>query len=173
MTYSSDLNGFSLESYGVKERHKRNLRKLSDYLKSLPADYQRFSMASYYELDVDSVEYRSYNYVRKVECGSVACAVGHGPSAGVIISGMYKYMMSWTEYARQAFGAESNQVWQWLFSDKWAETDDTIIGTANRIDWTLEHDVIPADYDLQMKGLAPLCYEPWSSLSSVLVGDTL
>jgi hypothetical protein len=68
---------------------RKNLRKLAEYLLSLPEDYKHFNMGRFY-----CENYRKgYNswwnnqepdeIKPTMDCGTVACALGHGISAGI------------------------------------------------------------------------------------------
>ena len=47
--------------------------------------------------------------------------------------------------------------WDWCFSSRWADIDNTPTGAALRIEWLLNHG-LPKDWRKQMVGEAPLCY---------------
>lgn len=84
----------------TKQRH--NLAKLADYLDALPDDYGKFFMGEYYV--TDGYMGRSVTQVSKEslenECGSCACAIGHGPAAGI-----RRYSdTTWWSYAQRVFG---------------------------------------------------------------------
>jgi hypothetical protein len=80
-----------------------NLIKLADHLDSLPDEYDRFYMGTFYQ-DQDYNEHDPHELINKKEipCGSCACAVGHGPSAGIRI---YKDQ-SWDDYSLRVFGVD-------------------------------------------------------------------
>ncbi len=121
---------------------RANLKRLAEYLlsKKLRA---KFNMETYAD---------SMHEFYGTSCGTVGCAIGHGPYAGIA-----KYPKeSWIEYSDRAFGSVVHFS-DWLFSDKWAKTDNTPRGAALRIKYTLKHGV-PRDYFEQMEGDAPLCY---------------
>jgi hypothetical protein len=81
-----------------------NLLKLAEYLEALPADYRHFDM----ELFIKSgTEFRP-TYPAKAEetikhCGTAACAIGHGPSAGILPPSI-PAMNNWGVYCEEAFG---------------------------------------------------------------------
>lgn len=60
---------------------RSNLEKLAAYLETLPVDYQHFSMRSYLTKDGSYVSYPEEANTA-IDCGTIACAVGHGPAAG-------------------------------------------------------------------------------------------
>jgi hypothetical protein len=101
------------------EEQQKNLRTLAEYLLSgdLEAD---FDMRTYG--DIESI-HRSEN------CGSVGCAVGHGPYAGI----PKRKEEGWFWYAERVFGVYDSLLFQYLFSSEWKGYDNTPQGAANRI----------------------------------------
>ncbi len=132
----------------LTDQQRANLAKLSAYLKGLPADYSHFDMGVYNSTD------RKRATPRK--CGTAACAAGHGPSAGIEPLPGEK----WDMYVDRAFVPfdEGSEGFYWMFSGAWEATDPTHYGAAARIDWFLEKGV-PADFEAQRFGTAPLCYK--------------
>lgn len=113
------------------KKHRDNLTKLATYLESLPDDYDHFGMDEYNADEFGKV-IRIEN--RRYDCGTVACAVGHGPAAGIRLH----KDNNWRVYAKRAFGVsasvwEDDPVWDYLFSHEWARYDDTHQGAAARI----------------------------------------
>lgn len=127
--------------------NRENLKKLADYLLSgnLKAD---FDMSDY------SSERHHYRGGSPTDCGTVGCAVGHGPHSGI-----KKYKSeSWAEYAERGFGLSLiDDEWHWCFADEWVFTDNTPEGAGKRINWLLEKG-LPRDWKEQMNGKAKLCY---------------
>ena len=121
----------------LTDTQRSNLTRLADYLAKGKTKHQ-FDMRDYYE---------------ESPCGTVACAAGHGPAAGVR---MMK-AEDWVEYVDRVFG-ESVAQWYWCFCDCWGSTDNTPQGAAARIRYMLENGV-PENYDEQMCGDEPLSYE--------------
>ena len=132
--------------------NRANLEKLAAYLESIPTDYEHFSMRSYLEIDgahiymIDSSE----ELLRR--CGTVACAVGHGPAAG-IASLPYE---NWDCYSDRVFGL-SHDEWSWCFSSQWSGIDDTPQGAAKRIRYMLEYGVPASAFD-QKRGFSPYMF---------------
>ena len=70
-------------------------------------------------------------------CGTVACAAGHGPMAGIEA----KPHESWTAYTDRVFGTKINghfsekdmYSWHWMFGAVWTKIDNTPKGAAARI----------------------------------------
>jgi len=123
-----------------------NLATLAVYLEKLPIDYQHFRMSTYYSGSNDE------EYVvceEPMTCGSVACAVGHGPAAGICAP--YPDI-GWNDYAGLFTGniyasTESNACYNWCFSGRWAMIDDTHRGAAARIRYLLDKGV-PEGFDV-------------------------
>ena len=132
--------------------NRENLTKLADYLAALPADYDHFDMFDYYR------NIRIFGYILPIEsalpdkCGAVACAVGHGPAAGIPpVAGE-----DWTTYGHRVFDMGGEE-WYWCFSDKWTGIDNTPHGAAKRIRHLLEHG-LPEDATDQQYGFAPYLF---------------
>ena len=95
-----------------------NLNKLADYLDSLPDDYAHFRMKSYvadYEDDGISYDFDlgEADTDRVLNCGTCACAVGHGPLAGILpLPGE-----GWHAYEERVFGLTMTECddWDYLF----------------------------------------------------------
>ena len=121
------------------EEQNNNLRKLSKYLKSLPKDYENFGMKDFYNI---GDKFRSNliqdkdNIIPIEPCNTVACAVGHGPSAGI------KEIVGedWVDYLERVF-TEDEDEFEWCFSGLWVDTDNTPAGAAKRIDIMIESGV--------------------------------
>lgn len=113
--------------------HKKHLEKLADYLDSLPDDYQEFDMTDY-QIKNDG-RWCGYKPIRK-SCGTVACAAGHGPNAGI------KPLddENWATYSIRLAG-HCDRSWNWLFSAWWIEYDNTLQGAVKRIRYYLKHGV--------------------------------
>ena len=76
------------------------------------------------------------------DCGTVGCAVGHGPYAG-----LPKEFEQWDEYCERVFGlVYFDQTHMWCFSGEWWTVDNTAIGASLRIDYMLKHGV-PDEFD--------------------------
>lgn len=129
----------------LSDEHRANLITLRDYLRQpvLKAD---FNMALYCE---ESGEERY-----RTDCGSVGCAIGHGPHAGI----PKLCDEDWDRYARRAFGdATSNAGWDWCFSPNWKIYDNTPQGAADRIDWMMTHGGVPKDFNFPCFDLPAVC----------------
>lgn len=124
--------------------NRDNLLKLAAYLENLPADYEHFSMASYFEPPVvngrphlgEQEALRNYSHTGEMPCGTVACAAGHGPAAGIPFPKSTQFY-GWMGYIDAVFNlgiAEES----FLFSGMWTSFDDTPLGAAQRIYYLLE-----------------------------------
>jgi len=111
-------------------KHKANLLKLADYLENLPDDYEQFHMSDYMlTRDGDYWETLGPDEQSKPVCGTVACAVGHGPAAGIRIYGD----RDWTDYAYRVFGKMPCDDFHYMFGSEWSNYDNTPRGAAARI----------------------------------------
>lgn len=132
----------------ITDEQEANLRTLAAYLLTLPADYPDFEMNDFAADDSDP---------RDVSCGTAACAVGHGPMAGVDPGDE----TDWFEYSYCAFIEEgkslSSRAWQWCFGGAWSRSDNTVHGAAKRILWLLDSG-LPSNASEQRFGVEPLCY---------------
>lgn len=137
----------------ITDEQRGNLAALAEYLESGPA--LRFDMARFaadgerHEIDPEAM----------LRCGTAACALGHGPFAGLPA----KRQEEWKDYAFRVFGVGPTDIgsqspaFLWMFGGAWAEIDNSPDGAAARIRWFLRNGV-PPDSDEQQMGDAPLCY---------------
>jgi hypothetical protein len=144
-------------------QHRKNLLKLADYLESLPKDYKHFDMATFashygnHDLPMPSdVMAAKSPKAFLADCGTVACAVGHGPAAGIAVKpdellastfgGRKKvYDVAWGQYSGRVFGVDptkifsgSSRVFQFLFGGDWDDIDNHHYGAAARIRYFLD-----------------------------------
>lgn len=76
-------------------------------------------------------------------CGTTACAIGHGPLAGIPV----KPNETWAGYETRVFGMTmmgvNGRVWRFLFAAEWTQShlNNTAKGSAARIDYFLKHGV--------------------------------
>lgn len=131
----------------LSEKHRANLLKLAEYLEKLPVDYRNFDMMLYSS--------RARFAAPQTSCGSVGCAIGHGPDANIPAL----KNEDWTKYSSRAFIPSTQySMWRWCFSPEWAFVDNTPQGAAKRIRWLLAKG-LPEDWYDQMSGYLPLCYK--------------
>ena len=132
-----------------------------EHLPFNPTNFQRgnlLRLAAHLDLGVTNHDFDMGTFFEdSPECGTVACACGHGPSLGI----QKRDYESYFGYSGRAFGAEAlkslSPAYTWLFSDCWIEADNTPRGAAARIYYALKHG-IPVNYKAQMWGVAPLSY---------------
>lgn len=133
----------------VEPHIRKNLLKLADYLESLPADYKHFDMSSYIENSKAAMYYaktgRKGNQ-KIVSCGTVACAVGHGPAAGISIKNYVNSInvVDWSAYADEQFSGDDE--FDWLFGSIWTGIDNHHWGAAARIRFMLDKGGIPEEF---------------------------
>lgn len=96
--------------------NRKNLEKLATYLEGLPVDYEKFNMRHMLaDDDGEEFDLRDPGRARVIhKCGSSACAIGHGPNAGIRIS---PHDWSWTQYADRVFGVNhfTNGIGEYMF----------------------------------------------------------
>ena len=139
------------------EGQNENLLKLANYLKALPEDYDHFAMESFIEGNVVNYIFpRSlYNSDILNSCGTIACAVGHGPAAGI----RPKKDEFWVGYSHRAFTIDEDE-WDWCFNGEWSEIDNTHVGAYKRIFYLIENGL--PDFDIEER---VMLYDSEGSLS--------
>ena len=124
----------------LQEQHRKNLETLKRYLAeytigSSPVAFtmRRFDDDRYFGLPLGGA-------TRRTDCGTVGCAVGHAPYAGI----PKVLTESWEVYAQRVFGVSPDHnliAWEWLFEADWADRDrDTAYEAAQRIQYYLDND---------------------------------
>lgn len=93
--------------FNPTRKQRENLTKLADHLASLPRGYEHFRMYTFFSGWIYFDEKRTRDKVKAgpAECGSVACAIGHGPAAGILP----KASENWFSYATRVFGCNSDE----------------------------------------------------------------
>jgi hypothetical protein len=136
----------------MKKKHKDNLLKLAAYLETLPDDYEQFNMHVFMALRVEDAGLYDRQWivvdpdeVKRPHCGTVACAVGHGPSAGIRVYGD----QSWRSYADRVFGPMDDDTFGYMFGPSWSRTDNTPKGAAARIRTYVTLGHTPDDWDYE------------------------
>ena len=146
----------------VTDEQRANLEKLYAHLALVPAD--RFDMSEFARLideDDESFELVELEDHTNIDCGTICCMVGRGPSAGIAPQAHHE---SWHQYAAEAFGApwarlsnttnkHPTAAWSWLFDYSWAKIDNTVDGGRRRLRLALDKG-IPANYVDQRIGKA-------------------
>lgn len=129
-----------LTPWMISDKAKEDLLKLADYLYGLEDDYEHFSMFMFlfdgecYFFADDVVIDDLGKVITK--CGTVACAVGHAPLAGIDCGRFEQYqdIVNWLTN-HNAFA------YDWMFSGEWSCTDDTPKGAAARIYFALDYGI--------------------------------
>lgn len=139
---------------------KKNLAKLADWLEDLDNkdfptgfDMEHVMHSEESGFTMERPALAEYGY-----CGTTACALGHGPAAGVEPLADE----SWLEYRKRAFGTmqdvdDVDPLYDFLFCAMWTITDNTASGAVKRIRYALEHG-IPDNFQDQAARRAPLSY---------------
>jgi hypothetical protein len=146
----------------VNNEQRQNLVKLADYLESLPERYKHFNMSSFADHNGDCNVDKDFEMlvVKKPEvflsnCGTVACAVGHGPAAGLApileefdIQGRGKQRrvvdFDWHSYTVRVFGVYGlTYEFSWMFGGMWSDIDNHHYGAAARIRYFLDTSLTP------------------------------
>lgn len=138
-----------MESYGLDISHIYNLLTLAKYLINLPENYNHFDMKDYAREYTGSIP--DAEDVPKMihACGSVACAVGHGPVAGIAP----RRGEWWGSYVSSNFTGDDSdyngRIFEQLFESYWSSVDNTPHGAGLRIYYFLENglDSICGDTD--------------------------
>lgn len=127
----------------ITEEARDNIKQLAEYLK-LQAGLMDHNQKSGFNM----AHYFNEENVQHV-CGTSACAVGH---YGIMIGGVPeefglrlpdKGIVGWVNLCDGFIGisarGETGDVWDWLFSDRWHLTDNTLLGAVARIEYFLEY----------------------------------
>ena len=111
--------------------HRRNLERLADFLESPASDYIAFDMGSWIGHS-RTVKWTNPHEAQPItEPGYCACALGHGPSAGIAAHPGEL----WKDYGTRCFTGSSNHLFNYLFSGVWAghRTERTKAAAVRRI----------------------------------------
>jgi len=117
--------------------NRENLKILADYLLTNEFKESKFDISKF----SDEPFYREQRL--QTNCGSIGCAVGHGPYAGLPkLPGE-----SWTKYSERVFEIDpESDEWEWCFSGNWDGIDNTPKGAARRILLLLQTNNISFNY---------------------------
>jgi hypothetical protein len=105
---------------------RANLIKLANYFKrhkKLQAGFDMYDFTDY--------KHRSEN-----TCGTVGCAIGHGPHAGIP-----KTEKDWYSYSENFVSGCSTTAFEFMFGATWKYHDNTKIGVVRRIAYFLVNGV--------------------------------
>lgn len=117
--------------------NRSNFKKLADFLETLHED--QFNMRIFVG-NMSLSEEDDYMRTGDHPCGTVACAAGWAPAAGILPETTTTY---WSDYIRQVFlngdprGIAVHPVYDWVFADQWSRVDNTPKGAIARIRWML------------------------------------
>jgi hypothetical protein len=113
--------------------NRKNLQKLATFLAygKLPKEVE-FDMSAYAEDPWSK---------RDTICGTVGCAAGMGPFAGI----KKKRVEDWDDYCGRVFLESASREWDWCFGSSWQDIDNTPKGAARRIQYLLDKGV-PDDF---------------------------
>jgi hypothetical protein len=141
---------------------RARLDKLATYLERLPKRYRHFDMDQYIVSDdAEKVSQYALHNGGVPSCGTVACAVGHGPAAGILFkkemvtrysSGGWR--VDWNAYSTLFLPADplsegrwsDERLFDWLFGDGWSLSDNHHYGAAARIRYLLAEGQPPAGF---------------------------
>lgn len=143
----------------LTKAQRARLEKLAAYLEGLPADYAHFGMGNYLEASSHEglLEYAAHNGGVH-QCGTAACALGHGPAAGILAPpsvldvfrkhDSYQSWRGWEAYARLFVGGVPGHfLFEWCFGGAWSEVDDTHHGAAARIRYLLDGGEVDGEFE--------------------------
>lgn len=148
--------------YGLTDENVKNLDKLATYLEGLPADYEHFEMHDFIEgkprWNQKVVDYMLKNGGLYENCGAPGCALGHGPSAGILARQGVDILkdfegdsyVDWDTYSTRfvAYDIEEARprVWDFFFGGAWSDVDNTHQGAAARIRFVLAGKKFRSDF---------------------------
>ena len=121
-TYDHRETTKSMSPFRPTVQQLLNLTILAKYLQSLPKNYRHFNMGTYawayggmsWRDIVSGKEYLT-------ECGSSACAIGHGPAAGIPIEYSDAY---WPSYSKRVFGTDDSSTQEGYYMFGGLHTDN-------------------------------------------------
>lgn len=138
----------------LTDSQSANLDKLATYLEALPVDWKHFDMNVFFEGGYNEENPDAPGETEYVEdpslinhCGTVACALGHGPAAGIAPSQNAKgnFGIDWSEYTEQ-FVPDGSVYDRFLFSGVWRNIDNTHRGAAARMRYLLDRGAVPETF---------------------------
>jgi len=142
------------QTYNPSTNQRKKLRKLANYLLSLPEDYDKFDMTHFFYTDYVHLNLNEVGKKTLHTCGTAACALGHAASIFRVPKECW-----WGDLAKSLFGIDGvSEEWDWCFSGDWADVDNTHYGAAKRILWLLDKG-LPDQWSYQLQGEDDLCYK--------------
>lgn len=133
----------------IDDFRRANLVKLARHLWD-KVSQEQFDMGAYS---------RSSLLPHEDHCGSVGCAVGYGPRAGIP---SVSSDLGWGDYTVRCL-TDDVDVDNWCFCGGWQDEDNTPRGAAKRILWALLHGV-PEDFRTHDIYVKP--YALWTPIES-------
>lgn len=121
----------------TNEFYRENFTKLADYMEANEAAL-KFDMARYARSNGSYFETIEPFDPLIHDCGTVCCAAGNGPRAGIPALPME----NWIDYINRVFGDDDDggpDLYTWCFSSAWVAVDNTVSGAAKRIRYALKH----------------------------------
>ena len=125
--------------------NRENLQKLADFIKTVPQEI----------FDMEDIR---TGQTEDAKCDSVGCVIGHatalydGELPRRAITGSIDFSAFWQE-----FGGLHYLDSCWIVCASWTQVDNTPLGASKRIEWLLKNGR-PENWNEQMNGNAPLCY---------------
>lgn len=110
----------------ITKKKQKNLLKLAIYLLNFKPNGIKFNMNQY-----SSYDFEDY----KTDCGTVGCAAGHAPYAGI----KKRCSEDWYQFVNRQLINDMDS-FMWMFASKWSTFDNTAIGAAKRILAFLDND---------------------------------
>lgn len=151
-----NLFRLALFLYDLREPDRFSMRWFCGRLDGITPAELCSSSKSYYEVNLLDEPTDITN-----ECGTVGCAIGWGPAAGIIPRAIDQ---DWLDYSRQFMETPGmvvdSSAWLWCFSEDWADVDNSPRGAAKRILWLLLRG-LPVDVHGQRFGANPPRYLNW------------
>lgn len=154
----------------MDKTQRKNLLKLAVYLESLPRDYKHFDMRDYADhrgkcslrgepRQLAAAQPREF----LSNCGTVACAAGHGPAAGIRPhpTDFVGAWFGWSSYVARSFTGYDDDLFDFLFTSGWEDSDNTHYGAAARIRYFLATGNIPRAYPALAREEAMRKYAPY------------
>lgn len=133
----------------LKPRIKKgNLLKIAEHIKTIPQD--KFDMGNFRQFDFTNIE---TEFVGDVISLSVIL-----DKDNVINNFTDEYGIAFREWSRYYTGLEPfSDRWDWCFSWKWKNIDNTPTGASKRIKYLLENG-LDGNWEEQINGFEPISY---------------
>lgn len=120
---------------------RSNMERLAAYLEQQDGLKAEFDMSDYWVSDEEQNDSVCQGGDYRTDCGTIGCAVGHGPYAGVV----KRECESWGSYHRRCFPPLTSAVGCFCFAASWHAVDNTALGAAKRIRTILDRG-LPANW---------------------------